>query len=287
MTLTRKQQFFNENGFYIEKNLYSPKEMNEMFILFYDTFSTLADKFDVPKSKSYSNISEISYPEDLKQLDCLMLDCFNYDKGIIGEGYDIISYSSIFLRFLASRKIEDLTKELLNIASNHTLYGWTNRVRIDPPSDERRTYGWHQEVFYTIPESRYIQTWCPVIRDTTASNGTIWIAPGSHKEGIARQRWNEIEGRATQIIVDQGIVDKYPQIQLEMSVGDVLFFDGKLSHKSGFNTTKDEIRFSLVGMWHDIKTKNFRGPKPNFEHRTQLNQKSYWEKVNKENNWGY
>jgi hypothetical protein len=285
--MNEKQLFFNENGYYIEKNLYSFEEMNEMFILFFDTFLTLADKANIPKSKSYSKPSDISCPEDLKQLDGLMLDCFNFDKGIIAEGYDIISYSSTFLRFLSSRKIENTTKELLNISLNNTLYGWTNRVRIDPPGDERRTYGWHQEVFYTIPESRYIQTWCPVIRDTTAANGTIWIAPGSHKEGIAKQSWNEIDGRATQIIVDQCIVNKYPQIQLEMSVGDVLFFDGKLSHKSGSNTTENEIRFSLVGMWHDIKTKNFRGPRPNFQHRTEFDQKSYWEKVNKENNWGY
>ena len=72
-----------------------------------------------------------------------------------------------------------------------------------------------------------------------------------------------------------------------MTVGDFLFFDGKLSHKSGSNVTTYEIRFSLNGMWHDIKTKNFRGLMPYFIHRTEYNQKSYWEKCNKDNNWGY
>ena len=81
---------------------------------------------------------------------------------------------------------------------------------------------------------------------------------------IAKQSWNELEGRATQIIIEPDIVDKYEQIQLEMKIGDVLFFDGKLAHRSGHNITNDEIRFSLVGMWHDIWSKNFRGPKPNF-----------------------
>jgi hypothetical protein len=160
--------------------------MNDMFVLFFDTFSTLADKFNVTLSKKYQKPNDISYPADLKQLDGLMLDCFNFDKGIIGEGYDIISYSSTFLRFLSSSKVEDISKELLNLEPNCTMFGWTNRVRIDPQNDERRTYGWNQEVFYTIPESRYLQTWCPIIRDTTLSNGTIWIAPGSHKEGIAK-----------------------------------------------------------------------------------------------------
>jgi len=285
--MNKKQKTFNENGYYIERNLYSKEDMNEIFVLFYHTFYTLLKKFNVPFKNEYEFPDDVNYPKDLKQLDLLMLDCFNYDKGIIGEGYDIISYSSVFLRFLSSKKIEDITKELLNIKQASTLYGWTNRVRIDPPSDERRTYGWHQEVFYTIPESRYLQTWCPVIRDTTKSNGTIWIAPRSHKEGIAKQNWNEVEGRATQIIVDPETVNKYPQVQLEMSVGDVLFFDGKLSHRSGSNSTKDEIRFSLVGMWHDITTKNFRGPMPAFNHRTEFDQKSYWEKCNLEQGWGY
>jgi hypothetical protein len=281
------EKFFNENGYYIERSLYSQSDMNQIFHLFFDTFTTLANKFNVPLKNDYKGPSEVSYPKDLKQLDGLMLDCLIFDKDIIGEGYDIISYSSIFLRFISSEKIENIIKELLNTGANSTLYGCSNRVMINPPSDERRNYGWHQEVFYAIPESKYIQTWCPVIRDTTKNNGTLWIAPGSHKEGIAKQSWNEIEGRATQIIIDQAIVDKYTQIQLEMKLGDVLFFDGKLFHKSGSNITSDEIRFSLVGMWHDIKARNFRGPKPKFSSRTKFDQRSYWEKHNIENNWGY
>jgi ectoine hydroxylase-related dioxygenase (phytanoyl-CoA dioxygenase family) len=67
-----------------------------------------------------------------------------------------------------------------------------------------------------------------MIRNTTKDNGTIWVAKQSHKEGIAKQNWIEINGRATQIIVDPFIIDKYEEIQLEMEVGDVLFFDGKL-----------------------------------------------------------
>lgn len=282
-----RKNFFLENGYYIEKNVYSKIEMNEMFVLFYDVFSCLSKKFNVKETIDYKKSSDVNIDDNLKELDHLMLDCFNHDKDIIGEGYDIIAYSSVFLRFFSNSKIESITKELLEIDESTSLYGWTNRVRIDPPADERRTYGWHQEVFYTIPESRYLQTWCPVIRDTTKDNGTIWVAPKSHKEGIAKQEWKEINGRATQIIVDEDIIKKYNPIQLEMKIGDVLFFDGKLCHRSGSNITKDEIRFSLVGMWHDIWTKNFRGPKPGFGHRTNYDQKEYWNKINKSENWGY
>jgi hypothetical protein len=285
--MEQKIKFFKENGYYIEKGLYHPLLMNEIFILFYDVFYTLSIKHKVILRKHYKRPNEVQRNLDLKELDNLMLDCFHYDKDIIGEGYDIISYSSTFLRFISNAKIEITTRQLLELQDHSTLYGWTNRVRIDPPSDERRTYGWHQEVFYTIPESIYLQTWAPVIRDTTKFNGTIWIAPKSNSEGIAKQKWNDIQGKATQIIIDQDIVNKYEPLQLEMEVGDVLFFDGKLFHKSGSNTTEDEIRFSLVGMWHNTDSNNFKAPRPNFLHRTEYDQKEYWENCNKLYNWGY
>ena len=193
-----KKLFFEENGYYIEKALFTKIEMNSMFVLFYDVFLCLSDKFSVPLKKVYKSSSNVSIDMDLKDLDSIMLDCFFYNKDIIGEGYDIISYSSTFLNLVANIKIETITKELLSLDSSSSIYGWTNRVRIDPPADERRTYGWHQEVFYTIPESKYLQTWAPIIRDTTTRNGTIWIAPKSHKEGIAKQRWNEIEVKASE-----------------------------------------------------------------------------------------
>lgn len=142
-----KKQFFEDNGYYIEKKLFSLDEMNNMFLLFYDVFLCLSDKFSVPLRKKYKTSNEVNINIDLKELDHLMLDCFNFDKDILGEGYDIISYSSTFLNLIANTKIEILTKELLGIEKSNTIYGWTNRVRIDPPADERRTYGWHQEVF--------------------------------------------------------------------------------------------------------------------------------------------
>tara|TARA_B110001469_G_C9455206_1_gene229721 strand:- start:225 stop:686 length:462 start_codon:yes stop_codon:yes gene_type:complete len=151
-------------------------------------------------------------------------------------------------------------------------------MRIDPPSDERRTYGWHQEIFYTIPDTKFLQTWCPMMRDTTIENGTIEIKKGSHKEGIAKQTWNEIEGRAIQIIIDPEITNKYKTIPLEMKVGDVLFFDGHLAHKSGQNSTKDEVRFSLVGMWNDTSYRGFNAPKPNFISRT-ISAKEYFDQI--------
>ena len=274
--LTERQNKVLEDGYYIEKNIFDAEDMEEIFINFYDICFYIALKYNIKHEAKSPN--DISYRHNLKDLDNLVLTIFNANKDFLGEIYDTFSYSLAFMRFLGNKKVEIITKELLNLHKTSSLYGWTNRMRIDPPSDERRTYGWHQEVFYTIPDTKFLQTWCPMLRNTTISNGTIQVKKGSHKEGVAKQSWNEIDGRATQIIVDPEITDRYETISLEMKVGDLLFFDGRLIHKSGKNITKDEVRFSLVGMWNDPSYNGFRAPKPNFTSRT-ISAKEYFRQL--------
>jgi len=275
--LTDKQREFLVNGFYIERNVFDTKDMGEIFINFYDICFNIALKHNIKHKTPIPN--NVSYPNNLKDLDYLVLAIFNVNKDLLGEVYDTFSYSLTFMRFLGNKKVENITQELLNINKTTSLYGVTNRMRIDPPFDERRTYGWHQEIFYTIPNTKFLQTWCPMMRDTTIENGTIKIKQGSHKEGIAKQSWKqEIEGRSTQIIIDPEITNKYKTISLEMKVGDILFFDGHLAHKSGNNSTKDEVRFSLVGMWNDTSYVGFNAFKPNFMPRT-ISAKEYFDQI--------
>ena len=53
-----------------------------------------------------------------------------------------------------------------------------------------------------------------------------------------------------------------------MKKGEILFFDPHMFHRSGHNSTKDEVRFSLVGMWNDATYLKFKAPKPEFKSRT-------------------
>lgn len=183
-----------------------------------------------------------------------------------GEAYDCAAQLTAFLRLAAKRETESIANLLLGRAPDAPLYAFTNRCRIDPPHDERRTYGWHQEVFYTIPGSRFVQTWAPLIRDTTVENGTIEVCVGSHKAGIVRSSWDEPPGRAAQILVDAREVAKYEQRALPMRLGQMLFFDGRLFHRSGRNSSP-RPRYSLVGMYHDPNTAAFRAPAIQFAWR--------------------
>ena len=271
---------FDNNGYVIKKNFIKDSYHTDLFYLFYDLGVSTIQRNKIKIDYELKKVDDIDFDKDLKELDKILLNILKTDHKLIGELYDTVSYSSCFLKILSDSDIEDYSRSLLGLSKRNTIYSWTHRVRIDPPKDERRTYGWHQEIFYTIPETKFIQTWCPLIRDTTLENGTIEVCEGSHKEGIAKQTWNEINGRATQIIVNEDVVAKYKQKKIPMSKGEVLFFDPHMFHRSGHNSTKDEIRFSLVGMWNDTTNIKFRAPKPEFKSRT-ISAKEYFDSVQK------
>jgi hypothetical protein len=51
-----------------------------------------------------------------------------------------------------------------------------------------------------------------------------------------------------------------------MNVGELLFFSGRLAHKSGDNVS-ERVRFSLVGMYHNPSVEQFRAPSIQFGHK--------------------
>ena len=104
-----KKEQFDEYGYYVEKNIFDSSVMQEIFLLFYDISVNIAKKNQISLTHN-SKISEIKYPDDIDKLDSLMLDIFAFDKNLLGEIYDTVSYSSTFLRFIACRDVEDLTK---------------------------------------------------------------------------------------------------------------------------------------------------------------------------------
>jgi phytanoyl-CoA hydroxylase len=248
----------------------------------------LSSKFLVDFANEYAELVQINLEKAGITFKPKINDPYFISEGIklleesnhtwVADIYDTSAMLPSFLNIISNSTTLKIIKKLLGIST--PLYPYTNRIRIDPPSDIRRTYGWHQETFYTIPRSSFVQTWAPLIYDVRSENGTISVADGSHKEGIPKQTWDEIPGRATQILISNEIVEKYSQIQIEMNVGEVLFFSGRLAHKSGDNFSKN-VRFSLVGMYHDVSKRDFIAPSIDFTHKHEDPRKYYEEEMQK------
>jgi hypothetical protein len=263
--ITKEQyDYFWENGYLVLKKFYSKKELDDFSKELAILIHTNCKKLNInPPPLNDDSI----YDKGIDLLEKL-------DHEYVASLYDTIFQIPAFFRLCGKKETQQVINNLLDKNLNAPLYGFTNRCRIDPPRDERRTCGWHQEIFYTIPKSHFIQTWAPLVRDTTLNNGTIEICVGSHKEGIAKQLWAEKAGYAKQIIVDPDIVSKYKQIKLEMKLGELLLFTGKTFHQSGKNLS-NQVRYSLVGLYHDVSSPDFIAPKITFSHRNQ-DQKEYY-----------
>lgn len=82
-------------------------------------------------------------------------------------------------------------------------------------------------------------------------------------------------------IVNDEIVKKYQPKRLEMKLGQFLIFSSKLIHRSGFNTSK-QVRYSLVGIYHNLDNEAFVPPKLVDENRKSSNL-SYYDEMFKPN----
>lgn len=262
---------FDENGFAIISDVFSEELIND----FKDELSQIIKAYLLKAGASDSYNAQNIFHEAMLELEEL-------SHTWVASIYDTIFQCPSFLKIISEKKFTNIVRLLL-LCKNAPLYGFTNRCRIDPPMDNRRTYGWHQEVFYTVPKGRYIQAWAPLVVNASVNNGTIQVAVGSHKKGILKQNWMDIEGRATQILVDPVEIKDFPKEFVEMKVGELMLFSGYLAHQSGINASK-EYRYSLVGMYHDVNTEGFIAPSVDFKFRDQT-PRQFYDEIGSQNHW--
>ena len=65
--MSERQEFFNKNGYWIEKKVFSSNQMSELFILFYDLSYSMLKRVGLPLDQ-FPVTSKVSYPNDMKTL---------------------------------------------------------------------------------------------------------------------------------------------------------------------------------------------------------------------------
>ncbi|MDX2184418.1 MAG: phytanoyl-CoA dioxygenase family protein [Gemmatimonadaceae bacterium] len=249
ISASQKAQF-QEQGFLIFEEFFTPEEISD----FQHTLRQLIRTALAKAKKSGHAVDPAAY--DGTEFHAGLQKLESIDHFYVADIYDTLAQSVAFKRLTTKRETESAINQLMDRDERAPLYTYTCRCRIDPPKDDRRTYGWHQEVFYSIPRSRFLQTWAPLVDPSSVANGTVEVCVGSHREGVARQSWNEVPGRAVQIIVDEALTEKYPKQKILLNVGQLLIFDYRLFHRSGDNQSS-RVRYSLVGMYHDADNPEF------------------------------
>jgi phytanoyl-CoA hydroxylase len=129
--------------------------------------------------------------------------------------------------------------------------------------------GWHQDTFYipTHPDT-LCGAWI-AIDDCDERNGAMWFATGSQHEPV----YPPVHGRAygdkqlKDIAYISGesnpddsknslskIADRYPQLLVPASAGDVVFFGGHVLHRSKQNWTADRFRRAFVSHYCNARS---------------------------------
>ena len=148
---------------------------------------------------------------------------------------------------------------MFELASNHSIQGWvkdligTDHIGIHSrlnmimsvPHDEWQVAYWHQDRFYG--PHNHIVSYIP-LQDTGAFNGGMMVARGSHINGLSphcSQMSVNDTGRSKWITHPKSLVEGFEKVQLHMKAGELLFFDGYLSHSANVNRS-DDVRFAIT-----------------------------------------
>ena len=254
MILTSEQiTSFHNNGFVLLDNFFSDNELKR----FEDALRKIIQVQIIKAKKEHPDIDEDFTG---REFDAAMIKLEEIDHQYIADIYDTIYSTSAFLSLASKKEISECINQLLDRNHDDPLYLDQSRCRIDTPFDpHNKKCGWHQEVFYYVPKSHFVQTWAPVIHDAKKETGAIEVCLGSHKE-IAKQSKDNPENEKYQFIVDESEVEKYQRDIMELKVGQLLIFSSKLIHRSGDNVS-NQVRYSLVGINHNLDNEYFVPPR--------------------------
>ena len=228
-------QDYNNLGYIVKKNFFSSDEVNQ----FNNKLETIIKHF-----LKKNNLSSTHPLDD----GFMKLDELKHEN--IHIIYNIIKDSDALNLLTSSKKVFNTVRSLMNKDINDPIYNMYGVSRMDPPADGRFLYKWHQESFYTIPQSNSIQLWAPLIHSSSKENGTIDVLVGSHVKELPHRLEKVIDGHEQKYLDDSDIKEEYETLTVELDPSDALFFHPYLIHKSN-NNISQQVRYSLVSHYLD------------------------------------
>lgn len=104
---------------------------------------------------------------------------------------------------------------------------------------------WHQDEVFIPTRNRFLIGAWIAMDDATIDNGCLWVVPGSHKDGyMYPQREHENPDEFDFAPESHGF-DEAAEVAVEVTAGDVVFFNGYLLHRSCKNRS-EAYRRALV-----------------------------------------
>lgn len=254
MDIKSIEKAYLDDGYVIIKDFFSNKVLENFKNSLLGHVNNQLDKHGLSAIKDPLN-------EGLIKLNKIRADKTKYDS--VQVIYNTVRKLPELFELIANQDLIKVVKRLSgleNINPSISPYIWEAFCRIDPPQDKTFDLKWHQESYFTLPNSNCVQLWAPLINNINPNDtGTMTAIAKSHsigelKHSIIRHNDNYI----SESITDDKIGDLHKGQKLfSLNVGDVLLFHENLIHKTITNLG-NKVRYTLIANYSNPCLSNFK-----------------------------
>lgn len=254
MDINSIEKTYLNNGYVVIKNFLPKKVLEKLKI------SLSGHIFNQLNKHGLENIND-PLNQGLIELNKIRADKTKLDS--IQVIYNTIRKLPELFELITNQDLIRIVKRLSgleSINSSISPYIWEAFCRIDPPQDKTFDLKWHQESYFTLPNSNCVQLWAPVINDVNLKDtGTITAITESHLKGelkhsIVRHNDNYISESISDDKMEK--LDKKKEI-FSLNVGDVLLFHENLIHKTITNLGH-KVRYTMIANYSNPCLSNFK-----------------------------
>ena len=241
---------YNKNGYAILKNIVPPPRIDALLENIYKLYRKYSTDYELDESEDPWK-SEIFHKK--------LIEFRKKDSKLFGAIYDSLKTSLTLTQLVSDDVIVDNVAKFLCVESSDVSIS-EPMCRLDVPNDKRNTLEWHQERSF-FPQNRdglhSLVCWIP-LTSVTEEMGAIHISPERHAGGLIIPAQNEKKSELStrQISVPEEHVKKYEDLVVPVDVGDVVFFNMLLYHRSGINIS-DKVRFAVQSRFHTATADDF------------------------------
>lgn len=254
MDINSIEKAYLNNGYVIIKDFFPNKVLDNFKKSLLGHIKNQLDKHGLSTIKDPLN-------DGLIQLNKIRADKTKFDS--VQVIYNTVRKLPELFELITNQDLIKVVKKLSgleNINPSISPYIWEAFCRIDPPQDKTFDLKWHQESYFTLPNSNCVQLWAPVINNVNPKDtGTMTAIEKSHlngelKHSIVRHNDNYI----SESITDDKIGNLHKDQKLfSLNVGDILLFHENLIHKTITNLG-NKVRYTLIANYSNPCLTNFK-----------------------------
>ena len=241
---------YNKNGYAILRNIVPPPRIDALLENIYKLYRKYSTDYEFDESED---------PWKSEMFHKKLIEFRKKDPKLFGAIYDSLKTSLTLTQLVSDDVIVNNVAKFLNVDPSDVSIS-EPMCRLDVPNDKRNALEWHQERSF-FPQNRdglhSLVCWIP-LTSVTEEMGAIHISPESLAGGLITPAQNEKKSELStrQISVPEEHVKKYEDLVVPVDVGDVVFFNMLLYHRSGVNIS-DKVRFAVQSRFHTATADDF------------------------------